>query len=94
MLKVNEYFSGNVKSIGFNTGVQPATVGVMLQGEYEFSTGAKETMVVISGELSVQFAGEETWQSFTDGQTFEVEGNSKFKVKAVRDTAYLCKFWQ
>lgn len=94
MLKVNEYFSGNVKSIGFNTDTQPATVGVMAQGEYEFSTSAKETMVVISGELAVQYTGEAGWQTFTDGQSFEVEGNSKFKVKAVRDTAYLCKFWQ
>lgn len=94
MLKVNEYFSGNVKSIGFQTATQPATVGVMKQGEYEFSTGAKETMVVISGELSVQLPGESNWQSYVDGQTFEVEGNSSFKVKAVRDTAYLCKFWQ
>ncbi|MCR6653822.1 MAG: pyrimidine/purine nucleoside phosphorylase [Cellvibrionaceae bacterium] len=94
MLKVNEYFSGSVKSISFETATQPATVGVMEQGEYEFSTGAKETMVVISGELAIQFPGKSDWQSYVDGQAFEVEGNSSFKVKAVRDTAYLCKFWK
>ena len=94
MLKVNEYFSGAVKSIGFNTATQAATVGVMQQGDYEFSTGAKETMVVISGELAVQHPGETGWQNYVDGQAFEVEGNSSFKVKAVRDTAYLCKFWK
>jgi uncharacterized protein YaiE (UPF0345 family) len=94
MLKVNEYFDGKVKSIGFKSTTLPSTVGVMLAGEYEFSTGSKETMVVISGELAVQYPSEGTWHNFTDGQTFEVEGNSSFKVRAKVDTAYLCKFWQ
>ena len=94
MLKVNEYFAGKVKSIGFQTATLPATVGVISQGEYEFSTGSKETMIVISGELAVQYPGESDWQSFVDGQSFEVEANSSFKVRAVADTAYLCKYWQ
>ena len=42
MLQVNEYFSGNVKSIGFDNADQRATVGVMAPGEYEFGTGAPE----------------------------------------------------
>jgi uncharacterized protein YaiE (UPF0345 family) len=94
MLKVNEYFGGKVKSIGFKTATLPATVGVIQAGEYEFTTGSKETMVVISGELGVQYPGENTWQSFTEGQAFDVEANSSFKVRATADTAYLCKFWQ
>jgi len=94
MLKVNEYFGGKVKSIGFKTATLPATVGVIVAGEYEFSTSSKETMVVISGELDVQYPGETTWQSFTDGQAFDVESNSSFKVRTKSDTAYLCKFWQ
>lgn len=94
MLTVNEYFDGKVKSIGFKTTTLPATVGVIVAGEYEFSTGSKETMVVISGELAVQYPGENTWQTFTEGQNFEIEGNSSFKVRAQVDTAYLCKFWQ
>lgn len=94
MLKVNEYFGGKVKSISFKTATLPATVGVIVAGEYEFSTGSKETMLVISGELAVQYPGETTWQSFAEGQAFEVEGNSSFKVRAKADTAYLCKFWQ
>ena len=54
MLQVNEYFSGNVKSIGFDLADQRATVGVMAPGEYEFGTGAPELMVVIRGALTVQ----------------------------------------
>lgn len=94
MLKVNEYFGGKVKSIGFKTATLPATVGVIVAGEYEFSTSSKETMQVVSGELAVQYPGENTWQSFTEGQTFDIESNSSFKVRATADTAYLCKFWQ
>ena len=36
MLKVNQYFDGNVASIGFQTATLPTTVGVMKVGEYEF----------------------------------------------------------
>ena len=94
MLNVNEYFSGNVKSISFDTPTHPATIGVMKKGDYEFSTDTKETMIIVSGELAVQHPGESSWQVYSDGQVFEVEGGSSFKVKAVRDTAYLCKYWK
>lgn len=94
MLNVNEYFSGNVKSISFDTPTHPATIGVMKKGDYEFSTDAKETMIVVNGELAVQHPGESNWQAYSDGQVFEVEGGSSFKVKALRDTAYLCKYWK
>lgn len=93
MLEVNEYFNGNVKSIALNTRTLPATVGVMAKGDYTFGTSAKETMHVVSGELCVQFPGEQSWQTFTDGQVFEVEGNSSFNVKAMVDTAYFCQYW-
>lgn len=33
-LDVNEYFDGNVKSIGFQTETLRATVGVMAPGDY------------------------------------------------------------
>lgn len=93
MLKVNEYFDGKVKSIALQTNTLPATVGVMTQGEYTFGTSVKETMQVVNGELCVQLPGEHTWQTFTDGQVFEVEGNASFEVKVVRDTAYFCQYW-
>jgi len=37
-LTVNTYFDGSVKSIGFQTADLPATVGVMVPGEYTFDT--------------------------------------------------------
>ncbi|MEI6171044.1 MAG: pyrimidine/purine nucleoside phosphorylase, partial [bacterium] len=36
--KVNEYFHGNVTSIGFEGENGRATIGVMSPGAYEFST--------------------------------------------------------
>ena len=54
MLQSNEYFSGKVKSIGFSSSsTGRASVGVMVEGEYTFSTAEPEEMTVISGALNV-----------------------------------------
>lgn len=93
MLSVNEYFDGKVKSIGLETRTLPATIGVMARGEYTFGTSNKETMHIVSGELNVQLPGEDHWQTFIDGQVFEVAADASFKVQAVVDTAYFCQYW-
>lgn len=90
MLKVNEYFDGNVKSIGFQTNTLPATVGVMAIGEYEFSTSLKETVQVVSGALKVKLPGEAEWKIFTQGEIFLVDANEKFQLLVEVETAYLC----
>jgi len=90
MFRVNEYFEGKVKSIAFNTSDAPATIGVMAQGEYEFGTSSVEYMTIISGELSVLLPACSDWKNYLNGETFIVEANVKFKVKALADTAYLC----
>jgi hypothetical protein len=92
MFKVNEYFDGAVKSIGFQTQTLPATVGVMAKGEYEFGTSQKEYMTVTSGSLTVQLPGSDSWQTFKQGETFTVEANQRFKVTADVETAYLCLY--
>ncbi len=92
MFDVNEYFEGKVKSIAFKGEKLPATVGVMAPGEYEFGTSQKEVMTVVSGALTVQLPGDSQWQTFTSGQSFEVEANVSFGVKVESDTAYLCTY--
>ena len=92
MFKVNEYFNGTVKSIGFMTNEGKATVGVMAPGEYEFGTDTVEHMTVVAGELVVQLPGETAWKSFGPGHTFTVEKGKKFKLKVKVDTAYLCRY--
>lgn len=92
MLDVNEYFEGNVKSIGFNTATLPATVGVMAPGEYRFDTSQPETMTVVSGALTVKLPGTENWKTYRAGDSFKVAENLSFDLQVKVDTAYLCTY--
>lgn len=92
MLETNEYFDGNVKSIGFKTATLPATVGVMEMGEYEFSTSQKETMTVVSGKLTIMLPNTSDWKTFNQGEHFIVAASEKFQVKVDVQTAYLCTY--
>lgn len=92
MLKVNEYFDGNVKSISFQGEELPASVGVMAAGQYEFGTSEKETMTVVSGVLKVLLPEQKDWQSYGAGETFVVDANQKFQLDVAADTAYLCTY--
>lgn len=92
MLSVNEYFDGKVTSIAFQGEALPATIGVISPGEYEFGTSKKEVMTVVSGVLTVQLPGSESWVRYGAGDTFEVGANTSFKVKTDVDTAYFCTY--
>lgn len=92
MLETNEYFDGSVKSIAFKTENHPATVGVMVPGDYVFNTVDKEKMTVVSGNLAIKLAGNDKEQAYTAGESFEVEANSSFDVKVAVETAYLCLY--
>jgi uncharacterized protein YaiE (UPF0345 family) len=92
MLKVHEYFDAKVKSIGYEAPQGPTSVGVMVPGEYTFSTGAPELMIVVDGALTVKLPGEQAWQTFAAGEQFNVPGKSAFDVKVEQPTAYLCKY--
>ena len=92
MLSVNEYFDGKVKSIAFQGETLPATVGVISPGDYEFGTSQKEVMTVVSGALTVQLPGSESWVRYDAGKAFEVAANTSFKVKTELDTAYFCTY--
>ncbi len=92
MLKVNEYFEGNVKSIGLTVDAGPATVGVMAPGDYEFGTSSVEVMKIIAGKLSVKLPGQSAWKDFTAGSEFRVDAHQKFQLKVAADTAYLCLY--
>ncbi len=92
MFKTNEYFDGKVKSIAFQTATLPATVGVMAVGDYVFNTGDKEKMTVVSGAMTIKFAGADKAQTFNAGESFDVEANSAFDVTINEETAYLCLY--
>lgn len=92
MPTVNEYFDGNVMSIGFQGQPLAASVGVMAPGEYEFGTSQKETMSVVSGLLTVSLPGSDDFADYPAGTSFVVEANEKFQLKVAVDTAYLCTY--
>jgi uncharacterized protein YaiE (UPF0345 family) len=83
MLSVNSYFDDNVKSIAFQGKTLSTTVGVMDIGVL---------MTIIDGELEVKLPGTQSWNTFTNGDQFEVEANSSFEVKVIRQTAYHCTY--
>lgn len=92
MFNVNEYFDGRVKSIAFKVQGQPATIGVMAVGEYEFGTGTVEHMTLISGAMAVRLPQEDEWRDIALNETFVVDANVKFGVKVSEEASYLCRY--
>ena len=91
--EANIYFDGKVTSrtIVFPDGSKK-TLGVMLPGEYEFSTDEKEIMEIFSGELEVSLPQEQGWKEVGGGDVFEVPANSRFELIIKEVTDYCCSF--
>jgi purine/pyrimidine-nucleoside phosphorylase len=91
--KANIYFDGKVTSrtVFFADGSKK-TLGIMLPGEYEFGTGAKEIMDIMSGDLDVLLPGETSWKSFAAGTTFDVPADSRFKLQVRTVVDYCCSY--
>jgi uncharacterized protein YaiE (UPF0345 family) len=91
--KANIFFDGKVTSrtILFADGSKK-TLGVMLPGEYEFSTAEKEIMEILSGDLEVRLPGESGWKILKTGELFEVPPESKFALKVHDVTDYCCSY--
>lgn len=92
MLNVNEYFEGNVKSIGCINSEGELTVGVMAVGEYTFATSKKEYMRVVSGALEVTLPNETESSVISKDEQFIVPANEKFQVKVTETTIYTCRY--
>lgn len=90
---VNAYFEGKVTSrtIIFADGTKK-TLGVMLPGEYEFSTADKELMEILSGKGEVRLQGAEKEQVYGSGYSFEVPARSSFVIRVEELTDYCCSF--
>ena len=91
--KANVYFDGGVTSrtIIFENG-EKKTLGIIMPGEYSFDTDKKEIMDIQSGDCEVLLAGEDQWQHYSAGDSFDVPAKSNFKIKAVTLTDYCCSF--
>ena len=91
--KANLYFDGKVTSrtLIFADGSRK-TLGIMQPGEYEFSTGDKEIMEILSGELDLFLPGQNTGKTVSGGESFEVPANAKFTMKVKSLSDYCCSF--
>ena len=64
----------------------------MQPGEYEFSTGDKEPMEIMSAQLAVALPVAARVSSVQAGESFKVPANSKFRMVVKTLTDYCCSF--
>ena len=91
--KANVYYEGKVTSrtVLFSDGTRK-TLGIILPGKYSFGTADRERMEILGGALKALLPGESTWQTFTEGQAFEVPANSRFECEAEGVCDYCCSY--
>ncbi len=91
--KANVYFDGKVTSrtVVFASG-EKKTLGIMLPGEYTFSTGVAETMEVLAGSMDGRLPGSTPYATYSAGSAFDVPEKSSFDL-IVREVAdYCCSY--
>ena len=91
--KATIYFDGKVtsRSIQFPDGTRK-TLGFMQPGEYEFGTGDREEMEILSGEMDVLLPNSNEWITILAGQVFKIPASSKFKIKLIVPVDYCCSY--
>lgn len=90
--QANVYFDGKVTS---RTAIledgTKKTLGIMLPGEYTFSTNSKEEMEILAGDLEYKLTGED-WKSIQGNGVFYVPANDQFELKVHTVTDYCCSY--
>jgi len=91
--KANVYFEGKVTSrtVVFADGSKK-TLGIMLPGDYDFGTENSEVMEILAGETEVLLPGETQWHTYTAGESFRVQANSRFKLQVQTVVDYCCSY--
>ena len=92
-IKANVYADGTVTSrtVLFADGTKK-TLGVMMPGEYTFSTDAAEKMEVTAGQVEVKLADDIGWSSYAPGQAFDVPANTSFTIRVNELFDYVCSY--
>jgi uncharacterized protein YaiE (UPF0345 family) len=91
--KANVYFDGKCVShtVVLADGTKKS-VGVVLPATLTFNTGAPEIMETVAGSCRVRLKGESGWTSYSEGQSFNVPGNSSFDIEVTDAYHYICHF--
>jgi len=89
----NVYFDGKVTSrtITFTDG-SFKTLGIMQAGDYTFGTKEAELMEITAGECEILLSGSSEWQKISGGQSFNVDADSSFEIKAKTIIDYCCTY--
>ena len=91
--KANLYFDGKCVShtVLFADGTKK-TIGVIFPSSLTFNTGAPEVMELNAGKCRIRLKGEEAWNVYEGGQSFNVPGNSSFDIETLETLDYVCHF--
>ena len=91
----NIYFEGKVisRNIFLKDGSKK-TLGVMLVGEYEFTTVSRELMEIISGKLNLKLKDDKEWKLIKNGMNFNIPKNSSFKLEVLELVNYTCSYFE
>ena len=91
--KANIFFDGKVTSrtIFLEDGSRK-TLGIMLQGEYSFNTQEQELMEVLAGSMDIMLAGETSYHTYKEGESFTVPAQSSFKLIIKQPADYCCSY--
>jgi len=91
--KANVYFDGKVTSrTVVSANGEKKTLGIMLPGEYEFSTGAAEIMEILGGSMDVKLPGSDSFKTFKEGDSYKVASKSSFKLILTEVADYCCSY--
>jgi len=88
-IKKNEYFDGNVQSLGFvQDGVTQNTAGLIKKGSYDFGKAdPRETMKCTSGEMIINGV-----KCTAETPPAVIEVGEQIILEAVVDSTYTCTY--
>ncbi len=94
LTKANVYFDGKVISHSVLFADQSKkTLGLIYPGTYHFGTGAPERMDIVAGGCAVVLDGQTASNTYGEGQTFKVPGESGFTITVSSGLCeYICSF--
>jgi len=91
MINVNEYFEGQIKSLGFERDSIQYTAGVFSPGTYSLATEKEEHVTVTLGAFEIRLPGSD-WKTVKAGETIIIPPNTTFDLKVTKTASYLCMY--
>jgi len=91
MIRVNDYFDGKIKSLGFELDRVPYTTGVLLPGSYSIKTEKQEHITITIGDCEVR-PPDSGWKKLKAGDTVVIPARATFEMKVEKPASYVCMY--